>query len=199
MNTTQLEHRALALLALASLAACAKQDQASPPPPSQAAPPSVAATTTTTTTTLPPPPPVWRSAHWGMKKEDVLAAFPGEAQRLGQPVDFGQPLAGSTDVAIPAYDMEGMKFRVLFGFEGEVLDRIQLSAIKPGESTCGDVEKMLTDQNAAPSDRSTTQTTVRTEQIVWRRPERTITLVCSEARGLGYRSVTLGYTTPKRG
>jgi hypothetical protein len=132
-----------------------------------------------------------------MAKAQVLAAFPGEAQRLVQPADFGQPVPGSTDVAIPAYEADGMKFRVLFGFASDALDRIQLTAIKPGDTTCGDLEKLLTEKHSAPSDRSSTQTTLKGEQIVWKRPDETITLACVEAPGLGYRSVTLDYTAPK--
>jgi len=156
-----------------------------------------AAPTTIPPTTLPSPPPVWRAAHWGMKKAELLAAFPGEAQRLEQPADFGPKGAGSTDVAIPAYEIGGTKFRVLFGFDGDALTRIHLSAAKAGDATCGDLEKQLTQEHSAPSDRSTTQTNLRREQIVWKRPDQTITLVCSEVVSLGFRTVTLEYTTPK--
>ena len=167
-------HRRLALgslvVAAAFAIACGKKEQA--PASKQEAPPSVAPeSTTTTVTTIPTPPPVWRTAHWGMTKAEVLAAFPGEAQRLEQPADFGPKGAGSTDVAIPAYEIEGMKFRVLFGFEKEALGRIHLAAIKAGDSTCGDVEKLLTEKHSAPSDRSATQTNLRREQIVWKRPD----------------------------
>src|SRR5213592_3943809 len=84
-----------------ALAACRAKEQG----PTQAPPTTVAAvttSTTTTTTTMPPPPPAWRSAVWGMKKPELLAAFPGEAQKLATPADFGQPRPGPTDVAIPA-------------------------------------------------------------------------------------------------
>jgi hypothetical protein len=193
-------HRRLALgslvVAAAFAIACGKKEQA-PPASKQEAPPSVAPeSTTTTVTTIPTPPPVWRTAHWGMTKAEVLAAFPGEAQRLEQPADFGPKGAGSTDVAIPAYEIEGMKFRVLFGFEKEALGRVHLAAIKAGDSTCGDVEKLLTEKHSAPSDRSATQTNLRREQIVWKRPDQTITLVCSDAVNLGYHTVTLEYTVP---
>jgi len=186
------------LVVPAFLAACGTREQAPPPVSTQETPPSVVSTTTTTTTTttVPSPPPVWRAARWGMTKSAVLAAFPGEAQRLEKPADFGAQGAGSTDVGIPAYEIDGMKFRVLFGFESDALNRVQLSAVKAAESTCGDVEKLLTEKHSAPSDRSTTQTTVRGEQIVWKRPEQTITLACAEAPGLGYRSVTLDYRIP---
>jgi len=193
------------VLAFASLivpvliAACAKKEQGPPPTTVQQGPPStVPATTTTTTTTVPSPPPVWRSAHWGMTKNEVLAAFPAEAQRLAQPADLGAAGAGSTDVAIPAYESEGMKFRVLFGFEADALNRIHLSAIKPAETACGDLEKVLTEKHSAPSERSHTQTTVRGEQIVWKGPEETITLACTEAPGLGFRSVMLDYAAPSK-
>jgi hypothetical protein len=184
------------LVVLAVLAACRAKEQAAPPVSQQEASPS-AAPTTIPTTTLPSPPPVWRAARWGMTKAEVLAAFPGEAQRLEQPADFGPKGAGSTDVAIPAYEIEGTKVRVLFGFDGDALTRIYLSAAKAGDATCGDLEKLLTQEHSAPADRSTTQTNLRREQIVWKRPEQTITLVCSEALSLGFRTVTLEYTAPK--
>jgi hypothetical protein len=185
------------VVAAAFLAACGTKEQPSPPPSTQAALPSVApAPTTTTTTTVPTPPPVWRAARWGMTRAEVLAAFPGEAQRLDPPVAFGPQAPGASDVAIPAYELDGMKFRALFGFEADALNRVHLSAIKAAEATCGDLERLLTEKHTAPSDRSTTQTNLRTEQIVWQRPDQTITLACSEAPGLGYRSVSLDYTAP---
>jgi hypothetical protein len=185
------------LVVPAILAACGTKEQAPPPVSTQQAPPS-AAPTTTTTTTAPSPPPVWRAARWGMTKDEVLVAFPGEAQRLAQPADFSRQAGGSTDVAIPAYEIDGMKFRVLFGFESDALNRIHLSAVKAAETTCTDMEKLLTAAHAAPSDRSTTQTTLRNERIVWKQPDQTITLSCTEARNLGYRTVTLDYTAPSK-
>src|SRR4051812_31805756 len=86
------------------------------PPSTVATPPPTMATNTTTTTTLPPPPPVWRGVRWGQKKAEVLAAFPGEAQRLPQPAPFGQARPGTTDLAIPSFESDGTQFRVLFGF-----------------------------------------------------------------------------------
>jgi hypothetical protein len=183
------------LIISAVLAACGTKEQAAPPVSTRETP-SSAAPTTTTTTTVPSPPPVWGSARWGMTKDEVLAAFPGEAQRLDPPVAFGPQAPGASDVAIPAYELDGMKFRALFGFEADALNRVHLSAIKAAEATCGDLERLLTEKHTAPSDRSTTQTNLRTEQIVWQRPDQTITLACSEAPGLGYRSVSLDYTAP---
>jgi len=190
-------HRALGSLVLAAVLAACRAKEAAPPVSKQESPPSAAPATTTVPTTIPTPPPVWRAARWGMKKAEVLAAFPGEAQQLEQPADFGRKGEGSTDVAIPAYEIEGTKFRVLFGFDGEALTRIHLSAAKAGDATCGDLEKLLTQEHSAPADRSTTQTNLRREQIVWKRPEQTITLVCTEALSLGYRTVTLEYIAPK--
>ena len=138
---------ALGVLILpAVLAACRAKEQAPPPATTLPPPPSTAAVTTTTTSTIPSPPPVWGAAHWGMTKAEVLAAFPGQAQPLPQPVTFGPQTPGASDVAIPAYDIEGAKFRVLFGFEGDALNRVYLSALKAAESTCGDLEKQLTDK-----------------------------------------------------
>jgi hypothetical protein len=133
-----------------------------------------------------------------MTKGQVLAAFPGEAQRLPQPANFGPPTGGSTDVAIPAYEINGMAFRVLFGFDSDKLNRVRLSAVKAGAATCGDLEKLLTEKHAAPSDRSSAQTNLRSEQIVWKLPEQTMTLACTEAPDLGYRTVTLDYTVPTK-
>jgi hypothetical protein len=185
------------LVLSAALIACRSKEPALPPVSTQAPAPTAAAVTTTTTTTIPSPPPVWGDAHWGMTKTQVLEAFPGQAQPLAPPVQFGPQVPGASDVAIADYDMGGHKFRVLFGFESDALNRVYLSAIKAGEGTCGDVEKLLTDKNGPPSDRSTTQTNVRLEQIVWKRPEQTITLACSQMPGLGYRSVTLDHAAPK--
>jgi hypothetical protein len=186
-------------LVAAALMACGPKEQASTPATTQPAPPSAAPiATTTTTTTVPPPPSAWRGARWGMTKAEVLTAFPSEAQRLAQPANFGPPVGGSTDVAIPAYDINGMTFRVLFGFEANGLGHIRLSAVKPGAATCSDIEKVLTDKHSPPSDRNTLQTNVKTEQVIWKQPEATITLACTEAADLGYRSVTLDYTVPSK-
>ncbi len=172
------------------LAACRAKEQAKSP---EAVPPTSVVTTTTTTTTLPPPPAVWRSARWGMTKAEVLAAFPGEAQHLAKPADFGQPTPGGSDVAIPAYESDGTTFRVLFGFGPDGLSRIQLSAAKPSASACEDLEKRLIAEHAKPSSRGDTGTSLRGEQITWTVPGQTITLACAEKPSLGFRSVALDY------
>ena len=186
---------ALGLAVAFVLAGCGTKEQASPGAGPQQAPPS-AAPLTTTTTTAPAPPPVWRAARWGMTKDEVLAAFPGEAQLLAKPENFGPATPGSTDVAIPAYEAGGTTFRVLFGFESSALNRIHLSAAKPGDATCGDVEKLVTETHAAPAARNNTGTSLRGEEIVWKRPDQTITLACAGVPSLGFRSVTLVYTPP---
>jgi hypothetical protein len=187
----------LACLAAAAVAACKGKDPA-PPPPTQ--PPATAApattTTTTTTTTVPTPPPIWREARWGMSAAQVLAAFPAEAQRLPQAVNFGPQIPGASDVAIPAYELDSVRYRVLFGFEADALNRVHLSAPKAAETTCGDLEKAITEKHAEPADRSSTMTNLRNDVVVWKRPDQTITLTCSEARGLGYRQVMLDYAAP---
>jgi len=192
-----MKYLALGSLALtAVLAGCGTREQPSEQAGSQQAPASAAPAATTTTTTLPPPPPVWRTARWGMTRDAVLAAFPGEAQRLAKPADFGPPTPGSTDVAIASYEAEGVPFRVLFGFESNALNRIHLAAAKPGDATCGDVEKVLTGKHAAPAARNNTGTSLRGEEVVWKRPDQTITLWCAGVPSLGFRSVTLMYTPP---
>ena len=114
--TTSRSRGTLAILSIvAVLAACGTKDQSQQGGTEQA-PPS-AAPATTTTTTVPAPPPVWRAARWGMTKDEVLAAFPGEAQRLARPENFGPATPGTSDVGIPAYEVGGTTFRVLFGFE----------------------------------------------------------------------------------
>ena len=174
------------------LAACRAKEQAPSPPP--ASPSTVAAAaTTTTTTTLPAPPPVWRTARWGMTKAEVLAAFPGEAQRLARPADFGPPRPGPSDLAIPAYEADGATFRVLFGFGPAGLGRIQLSAPKPSASTCEDLEKRLTAEHSKPSSRSDTETSLQSQEVVWTTGAETITLACLEKPSLGFRTVALDY------
>src|SRR5258707_2921253 len=101
------------LIVTGTLAACrAKEQGTTQAPPSTV--PAVTTSTTTTTTTMPPPPPAWRAAVWGMKKPELLAAFPGEAQKLATPADFGAPPPGPTDVAISAYQADRGPVRGLF-------------------------------------------------------------------------------------
>jgi hypothetical protein len=189
--------RSRALLGLAvvtgTLAACRAKEQGTTQAPASTVPP-VTMSTTTTTTTMPPPPPAWRSAVWRMKKPELLAAFPAEAQKLATPADFGPPRPGPTDVAIPAYEADGATFRVLFGFGADGLGRIQLTALKPSSATCEDLEKRLTQEHAKPSSRNAIETSLRGEEILWTTPRETITLSCLEKPSLGFRTVTLDYT-----
>jgi hypothetical protein len=198
--------RALGLLALPLvLLSCKRKEQ----PVAQAPTPEPTSAVSTTTTlppptTVPTPPPVWRSAHWGMTKKDVLAAFPNEAQQLTAAANFAQPqpgsslTAGSSDVAIPAYEAEGAKFRVLFGFDADALSRVQLSALKPGASTCEDLEKSLSAAHARPAQRNATGGSLRGQELVWKRPDQTITLACAGVASLGFHTVTLEYAAPGR-
>lgn len=191
---TRRNRRCLALGIAVLVAGCGRKEPPAPsaPPPT---PPS-AAPVTTTTTTMPAPPPVWRTVRWGMTRDEVLAALPGEAQRLATPAPYGPSMPGSTDISIPSYEADGTAFRVLFGFAPGGLDRIHLSAIKPGDSTCGDLEQKLTEKYAAPAARNPTGTSLRGEEIVWKRPDQTITLACSGVVSLGFHSATLMYTPP---
>ena len=129
-----------------------------------------------------------------MKKPELLAAFPGEAQKLATPADFGPPRPGPADIAIPAYEADGATFRVLFGFGADGLDRIQLTALKPSSATCEDLEKRLTQEHAKPSSRNAIETSLRGEEILWTTQREAITLSCLEKPSLGFRSVTLDYT-----
>jgi hypothetical protein len=190
------------LLLVLAVAACAKKEAPATTPPTP--PPAAAATTTLPPppTTVPTPPPVWRAARWGMKKAEVLAAFPGEAQKLPQPAAFAQPQQGSSltpgasDVTIPAYEADGATFRVLFGFGSDALDRIHLSAAKPGAATCGDVEKALTERHGPPAQRASTGSSLRGEEITWRLPDQTVVLSCGGVASLGFLTVTLDYLPP---
>ena len=185
----------LVVVAAGIVSACGPKEQASPPP----APPSTVAvttSTTTTTTTMPAPPPAWRTARWGMKKPELLAAFPGEAQKLATPVDFGQPRPGPSDIGIPAYEADGSTFRVLFGFGTEGLGRIQLTALKPSAAACEDLEKRLTDTNGKPASRGETGGSLPGQEIVWMTPVARIALACAEKASLNFRKVALEYTPP---
>jgi hypothetical protein len=130
-----------------------------------------------------------------MSKRDLQAAFAKETQRLPRPVPLASPGTGTSDLAIPAYQADGAAFRVLFAFTAPHagLSRIQLSAPKPAESTCADVEKRITDEHGAPAGRSTTETSIRVQEVVWKLPDQTITLACSEKPSLGFREVALDY------
>jgi hypothetical protein len=195
----------IALAAALALASCGRKEQ----PPAQVATPPPATLATATPppppTTAPTPPPVWRAAHWGMGKEEVLAAFPAEAQRLEQPASFSQPqpgsslTPGSSEIAIPAFEQHGARFRVLFGFgAGDALDRIQLAAVKAGPHTCEDLEAALTKEHSAPAQSGSIGTSLRGEEIVWRTPAQTITLDCMGVARLGFQTVTLDYAVPSR-
>jgi hypothetical protein len=202
MSRTHRWGLAVAVPALALAAACKAKEQ----PVAQATPPPT--TVAPTTTTLPPPttiatpPPVWRAARWGMTKKEVLEAFPGEAEKLATAASFAQPqpgsslVAGSSDVGITAFEMEGSRFRVLFGFDADALNRIHLSAAKAGAATCEDVEKTLTAQHARPALREKTGGSLRGDEITWKLPDQTITLSCAGVRSLGFQTVTLDFLAP---
>ena len=202
MSRTRRWGLAVAVPALALAAACKAKEQ----PVAQATPPPT--TVAPTTTTLPPPttiatpPPVWRAARWGMTKKEVLAAFPGEAEQLATAASFAQPqpgsslVAGSSDVGITNYETEGTKFRVLFGFEADALNRIHLSAAKAGAATCEDLEKTLTAQHAKPAQREKTGGSLRGDEITWKLPDQTITLSCAGVRSLGFQTVSLDFLAP---
>lgn len=189
------------------LVACSKKEE-----------PATVAQQATTTTTAPPvttllptptpvptPPPVWREARWGMKKAEVLAAFPKEAQKLDKPANFEQPQHGSSlqpgasDVAIASYEGEGATFRVLFGFEQDALNRIHLAVPKAGAGTCFDIQKALTDRHGGPAKRSTTGTSLKGEEIVWTLPDKTIVLSCGGVASLGFLRASLDYLAPVPG
>jgi hypothetical protein len=185
-----------------ALASCGKKEEPAPVARVQATPSLAPITTPPPPTTVPTPPPVWRAARWGMTRDEVLAAFPGEAQRLAQPAPFAQPqpgsrlTAGSSDIAIPAYEADGATFRVLFGFESKALDRIHLTAAKPGATACEDVEKAVTDRHGKPAERAKTGSSLRGEEVSWKRPDQTIVLSCAGVPSLGFQTVTLDYMAP---
>jgi hypothetical protein len=178
-----------ALVVVLAAGGCRSREQ----PPATPPPPPAVTTTTTTTTTLPAPPPVWRSAKWGMTAAEVLATFPGEAQRPDAPASFGLSRPGTAELVIPAYETDGARFHVLFGFSKGALDRIQLAAPKADYTTCDDVEKRLMEEHQEPSSHQDTVTSMRTKERVWTLPAETITLVCADKPSLGFRTVTLDY------
>ena len=202
MTVRQASRRVAGTLVVLLFVTCKKEQ---PAPARQETPPP-----TTVTTTLPPPPtpvptppPVWRTTHWGMKKAEVLAALPGEVQKLEKPVPFGRAQAGAgtlegqSDLTIPSYETEGAAFHVLFGFEGEALNRVHLAAIKAGPSTCADLEKALAEKHSAPTSRERLEGSLRGNAITWTKPEQTIVLTCTGVASLGFQTVTLDYKAPE--
>lgn len=186
--------RAVLLLPLLA-AGCGTREPAPAPQASGAAPATtLAPAPTTTTTTLPPP--VWRTVRWGMTREEVLAAFPGEARRLPQPENFGQPTPGVTDVAIQEMAEGERRYRALFGFAASGLDRIHLVVPKPTYDTCGEIERELTAAHGAPAARRAIVASVPGQAVSWTLPAQTITLACTEKPSLGFRAVTLDRTPP---
>jgi len=67
----------------------------------------------------------WRNASWGMTESQVLAAFPGEAVRLEKPDKYKKAIA---TIGIPTFNVEGVPFKVRFGFANAKLTMINLSA-----------------------------------------------------------------------
>jgi hypothetical protein len=204
MTSTRSHLRAaVAGAALAAVVSCGKKEPPPTPVPVEQPPATTApATTLPPPTTVPTPPPIWREASWGMTKKEVLAAFPGQAETLARPAAFGEAragagtLEGSTDIAIPAWDDNGIKYRVLFGFDGDALNRVHLAASKAGIDTCTDLEKSITQKHAAPSSRENREGSLKGEQVVWKRPDQTITLTCAGVASLGFQTVTLDYAAP---
>jgi hypothetical protein len=199
--------RTLALVVAAPVlfASCTKKAEPPPPPP----PTTVATTLPPTTTTLAPaptpvptPPPVWREARWGMTPAEVLAAFKGEAKKLPQPDRFAEPQhgsslpAGTSEIAIPSYEADGATFKVLFGFEKNALGRIHLSAQKPIAGTCGFVEGALNGRLATTPERKATGSSLRGEEITWKRPDQTVVLSCAGVASLGFLTVTVDFLAP---
>jgi len=195
-RTRRIALQALPLAAAIALAACGPKEQAASPPPPPTTIAAATTTSTTTTTTMPAPPPAWRAARWGMKKPELLAAFPGEAQKLATPVDFGQPRPGPSDIGIPAYEADGATYRVLFGFGPDGLGRIQLTALKPPAAACEDLEKRLNDENGKAASRGETGGSLPGQEVVWTTPVARIALACAEKAALNFRTVTLDYTRP---
>ena len=180
------------LAGAAALVVCRAREEPRSTPPAPAAM-ATTTTTTTTTTTLPAPPPVWRGARWGMTEAEVLAAFAGEVQAMDPPASFAQARTGAASLAIPVYEADGTRFRVLFGFSADVLNRIQLAASKAEPGACEDLEKRLTDENGPASSRTDTVTSMRVRELAWSLPRQTITLTCGDKPSLGFRTVTLDY------
>lgn len=204
MSTRSMRRTAAAALLAAALAGgCGKKEQAPSPTPTPVAVPTAPPPTTPPPPTAPPTPPaVWRTVRWGMSTKDVLAALPGEAQRLPHAADFAQPqpgatvTAGKSDVGIPNYEAEGTAFRVLFGFEGDALNRIHLAASKPTAATCGDLESALTQKYGKPAQRNRTGTSLRGDEIVWKAGDATVYLSCAGVASLGFMTVSEDYMPP---
>ncbi len=205
MLSTRASHRLAFIVAFAPvlLASCAKKEERKPVV--QEAAPTAAPSTPTPApppTPTPTPPPVWRTARWGMTRSELLAAFPREAQKLDRSADFAKPqpgstlAAGSSDIAIPTYKADDATFRVLFGFESNRLNRIHLTAVRPGLDTCGELEKALSERNSVPPQRQRTGSSLKGEEITWTLPDQTIVLGCGGVASLGFVTVSLDYLAP---
>ncbi|HET8648373.1 MAG TPA: hypothetical protein VFO85_22940, partial [Vicinamibacteria bacterium] len=95
-----------------------------------------------------------------------------------------------------AYEADGARFRVLFGFESDALNRIHLAGQKPAAGTCEALERALTARHGAPAERGQTGTSLKGDEIVWRRPDQTIVLSCAGMARLGFVTVSLDYLPP---
>ena len=86
--------------------------------------------------------------------------------------------------------------RVLFGFDGDALNRVHLAAAKAGAATCEDVEKGMTAQHGKAAQRERTGGSLKGDEITWKLPDQTIVLSCAGVASLGFQTVTLDFLEP---
>jgi hypothetical protein len=137
-----------------------------------------------------------------MTGAEVLAALPKEAQKLPKPVPFTQPQPGSSltagagDLSIPAYEADGARFQVVFGFDQDALNRVHLKVPKPEAATCANLEAALTERHGKPARRGSFTGSLKGEETVWTLPDQTIVLSCAGVFNLGFLSASLDYQPP---
>jgi hypothetical protein len=112
---------ALAALLTALTAGTARAAEPAPRPPAAAAPATR-------------PPHDWPTLRWGMTEAEVLAALPGQAQRLEPPERLADGRVVS--VGFEPQAVEGVPFRVRFVFEAGRLVILSLKSL-PGRPADG--------------------------------------------------------------
>jgi hypothetical protein len=136
------------------------------------------------------------AARWGMTRDEVMAAFKGQARRLKKPVTFGR-IVGVVEVR--QFEIYGSKFGVFFGFDNAGrLNGVELSAYPGTETMFESLERRLTEEHGVPTsqetsgDRATPAGMLR--QTTWRVPNTVISLHYRLVPGINLQYVTVLFT-----
>ena len=151
-------------------------------------------------TPTPLPPVAWRNARWGMTAEEVLAAFPGEAQ-IKDPAT--RPWARTyCAVIIPRYEIEGSEFEVffLFGDDSHTLESVHLHTpdkARPIPEAYERLKPLLTQKYGKPASEGEERSRGNDDRnTYWFLPTTSIQLGYTSMSSLNFRTLVIIYKMP---